>query len=370
MRCQSLLVTATLALVPPGEAPGAEPEQNPVFIGGAGGYHTYRIPALVVTTKGTLLAFCEGRKLGRGDAGDVDLVLQRSRDGGKTWLDQQVVWDDGANTCGNPCPVVDAQTGIVWLLMTHNLGQDTEAKIVDGTSQATRTVWVTHSTDEGATWAKPTDITPAVKPRDWTWYATGPGIGIQLQSGRLVVPCDNKVAGTKAQQSHVIYSDDRGQTWKLGGVVGPNCNESQLVERSDGSLLLNMRGYRANNRRLAAVSNDGGKTFSKPKEDPTLIEPVCQASILRYPGAAGLVLFSNPASTKREKLTVRLSDDDGKSWQWARALWEGPAAYSCLAVLPDGTLGCLYERGEKGPYDTIALARFSLAWLKDAATKE
>ncbi len=339
------------------------PIKVPVFTSGIEGYHTFRIPSLIVTKKGMLLAFCEGRKNSTSDTGDIDLLLKRSSDGGKSWQPIQVVWDDGPNTCGNPCPVVERDTGTIWLLLTQNLGKDTEAKIVDGTSEGTRTVWVSKSTDDGATWSKPVEITKDVKAKDWTWFATGPGIGIQLKSGRLVIPCDNKVAGTKARQSHIIYSDDKGATWKLGGVVGPNCNECQIVERADGSLLLNMRSYQANNRRLIATSDDGGLTWSKPAEDPVLIEPVCQASLFAYPGKKGHLLFSNPASTKREKLTVRLSNDDGKTWPVAKELHAGPAAYSCLAVLPDGLITCLYECGEKRAYETITLARFSVDWL-------
>ena len=362
-RCLLVVWTALGGALSLGAA--EEPTQAPVFVAGEGGYHTYRIPALIVSPKGTLLAFCEGRKKGRGDAGDIDLLLRRSFDGGKTWRPVQVIWDDADNTCGNPCPVVDAATGTIWLLLTHNLGTDTEAMIVEGKSKGTRTVWVTHSSDNGATWARPVEITRDVKPKDWTWYATGPGVGIQTKSGRLVVPCDNKVAGTKARQSHVIYSDDHGKSWKLGGVVGPDCNESQVVELADGTLMLNMRSYQANNRRLVARSKDGGLTWSKPVEDPALIEPVCQASILRYPGEKGAILFSNPASTRREKMTVRLSRDEGQTWPIARELHAGPAAYSCLAVLPDGTVACLYERGEKNPYETITLARFSFNWLTE-----
>jgi sialidase-1 len=341
-----------------------EPMQTDVFISGEKGYHTYRIPAVIVSTRGTLLAFCEGRKNSRSDTGDIDLLLRRSFDGGRTWQPAQLVWDDGPNTCGNPCPVVERSSGTIWLLLTHNLGQDTEAQIVGNKSKGTRTVWVTRSTDDGATWAKPIEITKEVKKPEWTWYATGPGVGIQLKGGRLVIPCDNKAEGGKVRQSHVIYSDDRGTTWKLGGVVGPQCNESQVVELLDGTLMLNMRSYQANNRRLVATSKDGGLTWSRPAEDPTLIEPVCQASILRHPGEKGGLLFSNPASTKREKMTVRLSRDEGKTWSAARLLHEGPAAYSCLTVLPDGTIGCLYERGTKSAYEVITFARFSLDWLR------
>jgi sialidase-1 len=353
-------LTCLLALAAP------DLTQRPVFVSGETGYHTYRIPSLIVTPKGTLLAFCEGRKRGTSDTGDIDLVLRRSLDGGKTWQPIQTVWDDGGNTCGNPCPVIDRKTNISWLLLTHNLGSDTEALIVDGKSKGSRTVWVTKSTDDGVTWDRPIEITKDVKKPDWTWYATGPGVGIQLKSGRLLIPCDNKVAGTKARQSHVIYSDDSGKTWKLGGAIGPNCNESQAVELSDGRVMLNMRSYKANNLRLVSTSKDGGLTWTEPAEDKTLIEPVCQASIVRLPGDRGGLLFANPASKKREKMTVRLSRDEGKTWPVSRLLHAGPSAYSCLAALPDGRIGCLYERGEKSAYQTIAFASFTLDWLTSA----
>jgi sialidase-1 len=235
------LIAALLLLAGVAPARAAGPEQAPVFAAGRGGYHTYRIPSLLVTKTGTLLAFAEGRKNGGGDSGDIDLRLKRSFDGGKTWAPAQVVWDDGANTCGNPCPVLDARTGTVWLLLTHNLGSDTEERIVNGTSRGARTVWLAKSTDDGASWSKPVDITPDVKRPDWTWYATGPGVGIQLKGGRLVVPCDHQVAGSKVQRAHVIFSDDGGRSWKLGGVIGPECDESQAVELKDGRLMLNIR---------------------------------------------------------------------------------------------------------------------------------
>ena len=336
----------------------AEPDQVPVFASGQDGYHTFRIPSVIVSPKGHVLAFCEGRKSGRGDAGNIDLVMKRSADGGKTWGKLETIWDDADNTCGNPCPVIDAKSGTIWLLLTHNFGTDTEAKIVNGTGKGSRTVWVSKSTDDGTTWSKPVEITKDVKKQEWSWYATGPGIGIQLKSGRLLVPCDSKSAGGKIRESHVIYSDDAGKTWKLGGVVGPMCNECQVVELADGKVMLNMRSYQGNNRRLVATSADGGETFSKPVEDKELIEPVCQGSILRLPGEKGGILFANPASLKREKLTVKLSRDEGKSWPESKLLYDGPAAYSCLTTLPGGEIGCLYERGAKQPYEEIVFARW------------
>ena len=341
-----------------------EPQFADVFVSGQEGYKSFRIPATIASPKGDLLAFAEGRKHGAGDSGDIDLVLKRSLDGGKTWGQLQVVWDDAANTCGNPCPVVDRKTGVIWLLLTHNLGRDHEGDIMAGKSTGTRTVWVSHSKDDGLTWSKPAEITATTKATNWTWYATGPGIGIQLKSGRLVIPCDHAEAKTRQWFSHVIYSDDHGANWKLGGTVGPKCNESQIVERSDGSLLFNMRSYRGGNRRLTATSADGGSTFTEPVKDEALIEPVCQASILRLDNAAsGTLLFANPASTKREKMTVRLSRDDGKTWPLSREIHAGSAAYCCLVELPDQHIGCFYEVDD---YRRITFARFPLQWIKEA----
>ena len=338
----------------------AAPVSADVFVSGRDGYHTYRIPSALVTPKGTLLAFCEGRKNGRSDTGDIDLLLRRSTDGGATWGPTQVVWDDGPNTCGNPCPVVDRETGTIWLLLTHNLGKDPQSKILDGTSEGTRTVWVTRSDDDGLTWARPLEITKDVKKPDWTWYATGPGVGIQLRTGRLVVPCDYSVAGSRTERAHVITSDDRGATWKLGGSTDEALGESQVVELSDGTLMINMRNHGSPRReRGVALSRDGGLTWEPATHDATLIEPQCQASILRH--SPGSLLFLNPASTKaRERMTVRLSLDEGKTWPRSKEIYAGPAAYSCLAVLPDGSIGCLYEAGEKHAYERIVFTRLTL----------
>jgi len=344
-------------------------EQTDIFLSGTEGYHTFRIPALIATVKGTLLAFAEGRKGSSSDTGDIDIVLRRSLDGGETWEPMQVVADDGPNTIGNPCPVVDRDTGTIWLPLTRNLGEDKEDKIKDRTGKESRTVWMTKSTDDGATWEKPWEITETTKDPDWTWYATGPGNGIQLKSGRLVVPCDHALVGSEMYRSHAIYSDDHGETWQLGGTIGENVNECQVVERGDGSLLMNMRSYHGNNRRCVATSLDGGLTWTQAIPDDELVEPVCQASLIRLPSkendGKSRLLFSNPASTERVRMTVRLSYDEGVSWPVSRLLDERPSAYSSLAVLPDGKIGCLYERGEESAYEKITFARFSLGWLTD-----
>ena len=327
---------------------------------------------------GTLLAFAEGRKNSRSDTGDIDLLLKRSPDGGKTWGALQVIWDDGANTCGNPCALVDEQTGLVWLFSTHNLGQEGEKEINHGTALGGRTVWTLHSSDQGVTWSKPVEITATVKLAEWTWYATGPGIGIQIkhgpQSGRLILPCDHNLprpdAGEFTRGSHVIFSDDHGASWQLGGTIQPDMNECQVTELFDGkgTLLMNMRSYAGRARRAQSKSYDGGMTWSAPADTPALIEPVCQASLLRWetvgPDKPGWMLFSNPADAhKRLHLTVRASADDGATWPRRLELQAGPAAYSCLVALDSTTAACFYERGEKQPYEELVFACFTAAEL-------
>lgn len=338
-------------------APAAASETE-LYLAGRDGYLSFRIPSLVATRKGTLLAFCEGRKNSRSDTGDIDLVVRRSTDDGRTWGPMAVVVDEGTSTMGNPCPVVDRKTGTIWLPITRNLGEDTQAQIVDRTAKGTREVWMLKSDDDGVTWSKPVEITGSVKRADWTWYATGPGCGIQLRSGRLLIPCDHYVAGTKMRRSHVIYSDDHGGSWKIGGVVGDHTNECQAVELRGGTVLINMRSYHGKNRRAVATSRDGGLTWSEIRWDEALVEPVCQAALIATP--KGRLVFSNPASEKRERMTVRASRDAGKTWQTVRVLHEGPAAYSALVALRDGGVGCLYERGEKSSYETMTFARLRL----------
>lgn len=344
--------------------------QTDIFVSGTNGYHTFRIPSTVVTTKGTILAFCEGRKGSRGDSGDIDIVLKRSEDLGKSWSDLQVVWDDEENTCGNPCAVVDEETGIIWLLLTHNLGIDREPQIIDQTSTGTRTVWVTKSEDDGLTWSNPVEITDSVKLPNWTWYATGPGAGIQLKNGKLIIPCDHIEAETKKYYSHIFYSDDHGQTWKLGGSTPTDqVNECEVVELEDGSLYLNSRNYdRSQKTRAFSFSKDQGLTWSEVKHDLTLIEPICQASVRRFTleseVAKNRILFSNPASKdNREKMTIRMSYDESKIWPVAKILHEGHAAYSCLTILSDMSIACFYERGAEHPYEKITFTNFNVEWL-------
>lgn len=355
-----------LAMAPAALAAVRGPEKTVVWRAASDGYDSYRIPALLTTSRGTLLAFCEGRKNSRSDAGNIDLVWKQSNDGGRTWSAQTVMVDFGEDTIGNPCPVQDRTTGTIWLLLTRNPGHLTEREIEKDSSRGTRTVWVTHSDDDGKTWAPPADITAWTKDPGWGWYATGPGNGIQTRAGRMVIPCDHRRFKGQERHSHIIYSDDHGKTWKMGGSAQRDTNECAVAELSDGSLLLNMRSYAGRNGRALARSTDGGLTWTDCGLDAALIEPVCQASMIAYD--ARWLLFSNPASTKRERITVRASNDDGNSWPHARVLHEGPAAYSSLATLKDRTIGCLYECGEKSSYDTITFARFPLSWLTTSNT--
>lgn len=354
-----------------------------LFVSGENGYQSYRIPAIITTKEGTLLAFCEGRKEGASDAGNIDLLLKRSEDHGITWHEQQVIWDDGPNTCGNPSPVVDEETGIIWLLMTHNLGEDKEGDIIRKESKGTRTVWVCKSEDDGLTWSEPVNITETTKDPSWGWYATGPGIGIQIKhgprKGRLVIPCDHSYDDSQGEVregpyeygAHTIYSDDHGETWQLGGTIRPKVNECQVVEIADGNgtLLMNMRSYFGRFCRTHAVSYDGGITWTDPVDVPQLVEPICQASIIRYtwPGEhdKSVMLFLNPASTRkiRHNMTIRASFDEGKTWPEIKTIDPGPSAYSCITVLPDQTIGCFYEAGKDNPYEKIIFQKFNFEAL-------
>ena len=355
----------------------AQPDTLALFVSGTDGYKSYRIPAIVTTTNGSLLAFCEGRKNNAADAGDIDLLVKRSTDGGRTWSAQQVIWNDSTNTCGNPCPVVDETTGTVCLVMTHNLGDDKEGDIIKKLSRSTRTAWISRSTDDGLTWSVPENITATTKKKEWGWYATGPGIGIQIKygpnKGRLIIPCDYSyddsssipAQGHVNMGSHSIYSDDHGATWKLGGTITPKMNECQVVEVADGNgtLLMNMRSYFQHNCRAQATSYDGGISWTAPADIPGLMEPVCQASIIRYAWpkkkTKSCILFLNPASAKRMNMTIRASYDEGQTWPVIRTLYAGPSAYSCMAILPNGTINCLYEAGDQRPYERIVFQKLT-----------
>ena len=334
-----------------------------IFKSGSEGYNTFRIPSIITTDSGVVLAFAEGRKNSSSDSGDIDLVLKRSTDGGKTWGDLIVIRDDSTNVCGNPSPVIDRKTGKIFLLSTWNRGDDTESEIINMTSVDTRRVYVMNSIDEGLSWSKPIEITDKVKKPNWTWYATGPVHGIQIREGskkgRMIIPCDHIEANTKKYYSHIIYSDDGGSSWNIGGTTPQDqVNECSVAEIGKGKLILNMRNYdRTQMNRKISISNDYGESWGDIYDDKALVEPICQASILRYSfkgyGRNDL-LFINPADkNKRLNMTLRLSNDLGRTWKAEFLLHEGPSAYSDITKLRNGNVGCLFEAGKNSPYEGI-----------------
>ena len=334
-----------------------------IFKSGSEGYNTFRIPSIITTDSGVVLAFAEGRKNSSSDSGDIDLVLKRSTDGGKTWGDLIVIRDDSTNVCGNPSPVIDRKTGKIFLLSTWNRGDDTESEIINMTSVDTRRVYVMNSIDEGLSWSKPIEITDKVKKPNWTWYATGPVHGIQIREGskkgRMIIPCDHIEANTKKYYSHIIYSDDGGSSWNIGGTTPQDqVNECSVAEIGKGKLILNMRNYdRTQMNRKISISNDYGESWGDIYDDKALVEPICQASILRYSfkgyGRNDL-LFINPADkNKRLNMTLRLSNDLGRTWKAEFILHEGPSAYSDITKLRNGNVGCLFEAGKNSPYEGI-----------------
>ncbi len=360
------LILITLDSTPAGvENTGKNPGKSIIslFESGTDGYNTFRIPAIIATNKGTLLAFSEGRKNDASDSGDIDLVMKRSDDGGKTWGHLEVIRDDGFNVCGNPSPVQDVMTGIIYLLYTWNLGSDSESEIIEGTAADTRRIFVMNSADDGKSWSDPSEITKSVKKEEWTWYATGPCHGIQLKTNqylnRIVIPCDHIEAVTKKYYSHTIYSDDHGITWKIGGTTPQDqVNECSVAELPYGKLILNMRNYdRSQKSRKISFSYDGGMTWSKIASDPVLIEPVCQASLLAH-YKKNILFFSNPADRDlRRNMTLRASFDNGKTWSFSRILYPGPSAYSDLVMTGSREIGCLYECGINSPYEKIVFQK-------------
>jgi len=354
---------------------------QPIFEAGRDGYRCYRIPAIAVAPKGAILAAAAGRYDSHRDWANNDLMLRRSTDGGETWEEQQILVNDGVNTVDNPCFIVDAKNGEVHLMYQIRYER----------------AYVKTSRDDGASWSPPREVTSAFnefRKRDgykWKVIAMGPGHGITLRSGRLVVPVwlatDKK---HRPSISATVYSDDRGKTWHAGDVIvettdeTPNPSETELVELSDGRVLANVRNESKRFRRLFSISADGATGWSKPEFQEALYEPICMggnATITDADGRTTALLYSYPNSgpgtgptgkegnRERRNLTVRLSDDDGKSWPTSRVLDEGPSGYSDMAVGPDGTIYLLYEAKSlepTGPFipATLTLVRFNRAWLE------
>jgi len=327
------------------------------------GYDTFRIPALLATAKGILLAFCEGRVASMADYGAIHVLCMRSTDGGKTWSAPAVVAREGEATMGNACPV-EAADGSIHLLGNWNAAGEEESQILNGTAQPRRT-WHCVSRDDGISWSEPEDITPSVREKGWTWYACGPCHGVRMANGRLLIPCNHGLlhplpGANSPYVPHVIFSDDNGASWQLGGEGGIDGNESTLAVLPDGGLYFNIRSYKGHACRQHTWSRDGGETFLPPMDAADLPEPVCQGSVLNVRDA---LYFINPAmADERTHLTLKKSLDGGKTWKSVCCLWEGPAAYGDLQILGD-SLFVLFEAGREHAYEGLRLWQKKLSDL-------
>lgn len=387
----SSLIICTLCLS------AAEPflEKQELFtVGEDPAFKIYHIPGIVVTAKGSVLAWCEARRDG-SDWDDIQILLRRSTDDGKTWSPPQSIvnvpgpkkknafalqlkhTDPTTVTYNNPVLIAD-RDGTVHMLFCLEYER----------------CFYQRSTDDGLTWSQPTEITAAFdafkKHYDWKVLATGPNHSIQHKTGRLVVPVWLSTGtGGNAHRPSVtatLYSDDQGQTWQAGDIAVPctdewiNPNETVAIELNDGRVMLNVRSESKAHRRLITTSPDGATNWSTPKFDDALIEPICMAGIVRYQHAGqSLILFSNPhnleggregkpepgKSRDRKNLSLKLSRDEAQTWQVNKLLEDGPSAYSDLAVTPAGTILCFYGAGNKRHFSgsTLRLARFNLEWL-------
>lgn len=388
-----LVLVAAVGSAFPGRA--ADIEKIDLFTADAGGYKLYRIPGVVVTAKGTVLAYCEARKSDRGDWGTIDILLRRSTDGGRTWGEPTKIADVPGPKAKNPVALAQK------LADPNDVTYNNPVMIADPAGPVHllfcleyMRCFYSRSDDDGKTWAAPTEITasafdPFKKDYDWKVLATGPGHGIRLKSGRLVVAVwlSTGTGGHAHRPSVVstVYSDDAGKTWHRGEVAVPNTpewinpNESTVAELSDGTVVLNARSESHAHRRLVTTSKDGATNWTKPVFDDALVEPICMGSLLAMPGPKPVLLYSGPDNLEKAKgkpapgtnrdrknVTVRLSEDGGKTWAAKRSVEEGASAYSDLAMLRDGTMLLFYERGgpQRANYGRLTVARFALDWIK------
>ena len=367
-----------------------------VFVAGQDHFKSFRIPSIIRTEKGVLLAFAEGRAA-LNDHAQNKIVLKRSEDLGDSWEKSRIIANAGRDSLNNPLVVEVEGSGRIILMYqfypftpagavsdpdrwkSHE-GQDFppnihEAAVREGFdgNQICRTFMIS-SEDDGLTWSQPTDITRAVKrPVDVTNYAGGPGIGIQMKKGiykgRIIMPYSQ--GPWSNMKVYAVYSDDGGNTWTYGETAPGNLdgmpNEVQMVELSDGSILLNARRFKGKPYRMVSTSRDGGETWSEIRYDTTLEDPGCQGSILRLTGPGpeqeNILLFSNPADTKyRINGTIRLSEDDGRSWKYSKSIYKGSFAYSCLAKITEKEFAVLFERDE---YARISFTKLNIRWLRN-----
>ena len=356
-------------------------EKQELFHGGEHGYKTYRIPALAIANAGTILAFCAAR-VEPGDWSDIDIALRRSTDGGATWSPMRIIAGEGVKEpADNPVPIVERDTGRIHFLYQVNYAR----------------VYTIFSDDEGETFSEPVDITLTLEDfrEDYPWrvIAPGPGHGIRLRNGCLLVPIwmsdgsgkemgDGNL-GHRPSVVATIYSGDRGQTWERGEIVlrhdGEtfiNPSEHVAVELTDGRVMLNIRTESRRNRRVITISNDGATGWTEPRFDEALFEPVCCGSLIRISSSPSMLLFVNPdssdrkptrtgkASYPRENLSAKLTFDEGTTWPVSRVIDPGVAGYSDLAEAADGTIYCLYEGGGRMARNKfVSIVHFDSAWI-------
>lgn len=358
-RLYDLSVTGVLAELP---------QRTVVFKKGEYGYAFFRIPALLNVGGDKLLAFAEGRKNGLGDNGDIDLVMKRSVDGGRSWSDFMVVHEKGGDDTimvSNPCPVYDARNKVVLLVF----------QICKHWGRGEFELMVMKSRDDGKTWTKPVDIRNSVAATNWVSMQPGPGHGIQIVNGgyknRIIVPCwfGERNDGKTKFHTTVLYSDDLGVTWHVSHSISRDTDESLVAEISKGNLYWSLRPFfkaeTAQEFRKYSISRNGGANWTKPVYDENLKSVMCQAGLLSSPNIDNTVYMSYPASgsytaTKphRAGLTVFKSSDDGKSWSKEQMVYAGRSAYSDLVRYSDGkALGVLFECGQHSAYETISFSK-------------
>jgi sialidase-1 len=394
----SLAVTATWAVIAflnfSATALAAEPflEKMDLFEEMTDGFVLYRIPGIVVTSKGSVLAYCEARKYTVADRGEIEIHMRRSTDAGLTWSPPKQIAHLGPRLARNPHMSPKKKKKDMGGPDEQTVNNPVAIADCNGVVHFVYCVeymrsFYMRSADDGITWSKPVEITYAFEKFrtdcDWQAIATGPGHGIQLSTGRLVVPVwlatyEGKPRIKRA--SSVILSDDSGATWQRGDIAIVGGNESNVAELSDGGVILTARNSAPSNRRAVAFSKDGAIGWSKTEFAAELLEPGCMAGMVDYPPTGTtkrhLLLFSNPHTTERRhsarrNVTIKVSYDDGRTWPVSKTLEHGPSAYSDLAVLPDGTVLCFYESGRPGSdrphrewaYACLRLARFNLEWL-------
>ena len=395
------LLLASLCAVPRAAEPFLE-KQDLFKVGDNPAYNIYHIPGIVVTAKGTVLAWCEARKrpAGVSDWDDIRILLRRSTDDGRSWsAPVSIAAVPGPKTKN---PIALRMKNVDPADVTYNnpvLIADRDGTVHMLFCLEYMRVFYQRSTDDGLTFTTPVEITATfdafTKDYGWKVLATGPNHSIQLRNGRLIVPVWLSTGtGGNAHRPSVtatIFSDDAGKTWQAGNIAVPdtatwiNPNETVAIELNDGRVMLNVRNESKAHRRLVTTSPDGATGWSTPRFDDALLEPICMGGIVRYRhGGQNLILFSNPHNLDKEKgqpepgknrdrknVSVKISRDEGQTWSVHKSIEPGPSMYSDIAVTRAGTILCFYGRsGDNQGMAAFAggrltVARFNLEWLTD-----